>query len=154
MADRKKAVDCVRKICIEQAETLGRLEFEETRIGRLVHKIEKLVVAGERTPGVEFLKTDAYSGENGIALTEYAPFGVIGIITPVTHSLPTLAGNAINMLAAGNALVCNPHPAGARIACHGAQLFNQAIHQAIGLNNLIAVIGKQKLESAQAIFDH
>ena len=61
-------------------------------------------------------------------LKEYAPFGVIGVITPVTHSLPTLACNAINMLAAGNALVCNPHPSGTRIACKGAQLFNQAIH--------------------------
>jgi aldehyde dehydrogenase len=152
--DRRKAVQCIRRICIEQAEPLGREEFEETRIGRLKHKVEKLIVAGEKTPGVEFLRTDAYSGENGISLTEYAPFGVIGIITPVTHSLPTLAGNAINMLAAGNALVCNPHPSGARIACHGVQLFNQAIHQAIGIDNLLTIIGKPTLESAQAIFDH
>src|SRR5947207_2913127 len=42
--DRKKAVQCVRKICIEQAEPLGRDEFEETKIGRLDHKIEKLIV--------------------------------------------------------------------------------------------------------------
>jgi aldehyde dehydrogenase len=152
--DRRKAVQCIRRICVEQAEPLGREEFEETRIGRLKHKIEKLIVAGEKTPGVEFLRTDAYSGENGISLTEYAPFGVIGIITPVTHSLPTLAGNAINMLAAGNALVCNPHPSGARIACHGVQLFNQAIHQAIGIDNLLTIIGQPTLESAQAIFDH
>jgi aldehyde dehydrogenase len=87
-------------------------------------------------------------------LTEYAPFGVIGIITPVTHSLPTLACNAINMLAAGNALVCNPHPAGARIACKGVRLFNQAIHQAIGIDNLLTIIEAPTLESAQAIFDH
>src|SRR5437867_3996760 len=40
--DRRKAVNCVRKICIEQAEPLGRLEFEETKIGRLKHKVEKL----------------------------------------------------------------------------------------------------------------
>jgi aldehyde dehydrogenase len=152
--DRRKAVDCIRRICIGQAETLGREELEETRIGRLDHKIEKLIVAGEKTPGVEFLRTDAYSGANGIALTEYAPFGVIGIITPVTHSLPTLAGNAINILAAGNAFVCNPHPSGARIACKGVQLFNQAIHQAIGIDNLLTIIGTPTLESAQAIFDH
>ncbi|HYT93906.1 MAG TPA: aldehyde dehydrogenase family protein, partial [Gemmataceae bacterium] len=151
---RRKAVACIRRICIEQAEQLGREEFEETRIGRLKHKVEKLVVCGEKTPGVEFLRTDAYSGENGVTLTEYAPFGVIGIITPVTHSLPTLACNAINMLAAGNALVCNPHPGGARIACRGAQLFNKAIHDAIGLDALIAVIRTPTLESAQAIFDH
>ena len=44
---------------------------------------------------------DRTGGEHGIALQEYAPFGVIGVVTPVTHSLPTLAGNAINILAAG-----------------------------------------------------
>jgi aldehyde dehydrogenase len=151
---RRKAVECVRRIVIDRAEELGREELEETKIGRLDHKIEKLIVAGEKTPGVEWLQTRAFSGENGIALEEYAPFGVVGIITPVTHSLPTLAGNAINILAAGNALVCNPHPSGARIAVKGTQLFNQAIAKAIGIDNLITIIGKPTLESAQAIFDH
>ena len=35
--DRKKAVECIKKICVEQAEELGRLELEETKIGRLDH---------------------------------------------------------------------------------------------------------------------
>jgi aldehyde dehydrogenase len=154
LEDRRKAVACIRKICSEQAETLGREELEETKIGRLVHKIEKLKVIADRIPGVEFLRTDAFSGENGISLQEYAPFGVIGVITPVTHSLPTLACNAINMLAAGNALVCNPHPSGANIACKGVHLFNQAIYEAIGIDNLLTIIEKPTLESAQAIFDN
>src|SRR5262245_52637286 len=89
LEDRRKAVACIRKICKEQAEPLGREEFEETKIGRLRHKVEKLEVCADRTPGVEFLRTDAFSGENGVTLTEYAPFGLIGAITPVTHSLPT-----------------------------------------------------------------
>jgi aldehyde dehydrogenase len=152
--DRRRAVQCIRDICAKQADTLGREELEETQIGRLEHKIEKLKVVADRIPGVEFLRTDAFSGEHGIALQEYAPFGVIGVITPVTHSLPTLASNAINMLAAGNALVCNPHPSGAKIACKGTRLFNQAIHDAIGLDNLITIVENPTLESAQAIFDH
>ncbi len=152
--ERRKAVECIRRICKDRAEELGREELEETRIGKLVHKIEKLTVIADRIPGVEWLKTEAYSGENGIALVEYAPFGVIGVITPVTHSLPTLACNAINMLAAGNALVCNPHPSGTRIACKGVRLFNQAIHDAIGIDNLLTIIEEPTLESAQAIFDH
>src|SRR5262245_46164659 len=93
LVERKKAVDCIRKICLEQAEALGREELAETKIGRLPHKIEKLKVIADRIPGVEFLRTDAFSGENGVSLQEYAPFGVIGVITPVTHSLPTLACN-------------------------------------------------------------
>ncbi|MFO0876470.1 MAG: aldehyde dehydrogenase family protein [Gemmataceae bacterium] len=154
LEDRRQAIACIRKICSQQAEALGREELEETKIGRLDHKIEKLKVVADRIPGVEFLRTDAFSGENGIALQEYAPFGVIGAITPVTHSLPTLACNAINMLAGGNAVVVNPHPSGARIACKGVGLFNDAIVKAIGINNLITIIEKPTLESAQAIFDH
>src|SRR5438045_1036072 len=154
LEDRRKAVNCIRRICIDQAEPLGREEMEETKIGRLKHKIEKLIVAGERTPGVEFLRTDACSGENGLTLTEYAPFGVVGAVTPVTHSLPTLASNAITMLAAGNSVIFNAHPGGAGVARHGVELFNQAIHQAIGIDNLITIIDKPTLESAQAIFDH
>src|SRR5438067_434610 len=47
LEDRRKAVACIRKICVEQAGPLGREELEETKIGRLDHKVEKLVVAGE-----------------------------------------------------------------------------------------------------------
>ncbi len=42
LADRKKAVACIRTICVENAEELGRKELEETKIGRLDHKIAKL----------------------------------------------------------------------------------------------------------------
>ena len=31
LGDRAKAVDCIRKICVDQAEELGRMELEETR---------------------------------------------------------------------------------------------------------------------------
>ncbi len=154
LEDRRKAVACVRKICFERADELGREELEETKIGKLAHKIEKLKLIADRIPGVEFLKTEAFSGENGITLQEFAPFGVIGVITPVTHSLPTLACNAINMLASGNSLVVNAHPSGVKIATKGVRLFNQAIRAAIGIDNLITIIEKPTLETAQAIFDN
>src|SRR5207249_5590216 len=40
-----------------------------------------------------------------------------------------------------------------RIACKGVRLFNQAIHQAIGIDSLITIVESPTLESAQAIFD-
>src|SRR5829696_2360644 len=154
LGDRKKAVDCIRKICVEQAEELGRAELDETKIGRLDHKIAKLRDAIPKVPGVEYLRTDNTSGDNGLTLTDYAPFGVLGAITPVTHSLPTLAGNAINMLAAGNTVVFNAHPSGAKVAAEGVRRFNKAIHQAIGLDDLLTIIDPPTLESAAALFDH
>jgi aldehyde dehydrogenase len=153
LEDRRKAIDCVRRITAEQAEELGRLELEETKIGRLDHKIEKLKIV-KLVPGVEFLRTDCLSGDHGLTLTEYAPFGVIGAITPVTHSLPTLAGNVISMVAGGNTLVVNAHPGGARIAAEGVRRFNKAIFEATGLENLITIIEQPTLESAAQIFEH
>ena len=74
-------------------------------------------------PGVEFLQDPAHSGDDGIGLDEAAPWGVIGVITPVTHSVPTLTANAISMIASGNALVANPHPGGAKCAAMAAASF-------------------------------
>src|SRR5208337_3024299 len=154
LSDRKKAVDCIRRICVDAADELGRAELEETRIGRLDHKIAKLRETIPLIPGVEYLRTDNVSGDYGLTLTDYAPFGVIGAITPVTHSLPTLAGNAINMLAAGNTVVFNAHPSGARVAAEGVRRFNKAIREAIGMENLLTIIDPPTLESAQELFDH
>ena len=154
LADRKRIIDHIRRISIEQSVELGTMEMEETRIGRLEHKIEKLRVLGERTPGVEFLRSEVFSGDHGLAVIEHAPFGVIGAITPVTHSLPTITGNAISMIAGGNTLVVNPHPSGKRVAAEGVRRFNQAIYRDLGIDNIIALIAEPTLETAQAIFKH
>lgn len=153
LAERDQIIRIVKDLCVEQAEELGRLEYEETKIGRLDHKIEKLKII-TRVPGTEYLRTDAKSGDHGLTITEYAPFGVIGAITPVTHSLPTLAGNVINMLAAGNTVVFNAHPSGKEIANEGVRRFNRAIHKALGLTNLITIVRNPTIESADQIFAH
>jgi aldehyde dehydrogenase len=154
LADRDQAVQIIKRICVEQAEELGRAELAETQIGRLDHKIAKLNVSIPLMPGVEYLRTHCDSGDGGTTLTDYAPFGVIGAITPVTHSLPTLASNAISALAAGNTLVVNAHPSGARVAAEGVRRFNRAIAQAIGLEDLLTIVETPTLETAQALFAH
>ena len=154
LADRDKAVKVIKRICVEQAEELGRAELQETKIGRLDHKIAKLRDAIPPIPGVEYLRTENNAGDNGLTLTQHAPFGVIGSITPVTHSLPTLACNAINMLAAGNTVVFNAHPSGANIAAEGVRRFNRAIREVIGLDDLLTIIDPPSIESADALFKH
>ena len=154
LADRKTAIDIIRRIAIDSAEELGTMEMNETKIGRLEHKIEKLRTLGERTPGVEFLDSKCYSGDHGLAVIERAPFGVIAAITPVTHSLPTLTGNAVSMLAGGNTIVVNPHPSGKRVAAEGVRRYNREIARAIGIENLITIIAEPTLESADGLFKH
>ncbi len=152
--DRKRIIDHIRRISIDQSVELGTMEMEETKIGRLKHKIEKLRILGERTPGVEFMRSEVFSGDHGLAVIEHAPFGVIAAITPVTHSLPTVTGNAVSMIAGGNTLVVNPHPGGKRVAAEGVRRFNEAIERDLGIDNVICLIAEPTIESANALFAH
>lgn len=154
LADRKRIIDHIRRISIDNCVELGTMEMNETKIGRLAHKIEKLKTLGEKTPGVEFLRSEVFSGDFGLAVIEHAPFGVIGCITPVTHSLPTITGNAVSMIAGGNSLVVNPHPSGKKVAAEGVRRFNKAIYDDLGIDNLISLIAEPTLESADAVFKH
>ncbi|NNM87278.1 MAG: aldehyde dehydrogenase [Phycisphaerae bacterium] len=143
----------IKQNTMQNAQEWGRLELAETKVGRLDHKIAKLNLLS-KVPGVEFLKSIAHSGDNGIGLDEPAPWGVIGVVTPVTHSIPTLSANAINMIAAGNAMVVNAHPSGYRCAAVAVRTYNQAIARQYGIENLICMIDPPTLESANAIFEH
>ena len=154
LEDRTRIISHLRRIAIDQSVELGTMEMEETQIGRLPHKIEKLKTLGERSPGVEFLRSEVFSGDHGLAVIEHAPFGVIGAVTPVTHSLPTITGNAISMIASGNTVVFNPHPSGRRVAIEGVRRYNEAIYRDLGIDNLLCLITEPTLETADALFKH
>jgi aldehyde dehydrogenase len=143
----------LRAIPRQNAQAWGKLELDETKVGRLDHKIGKLELLA-KIPGTEFLKTAAHSGDSGVSLDEGAPWGVIGVVTPVTHSIPTLTANAINMIAAGNSMVVNAHPSGYKCAAHAVQTYNKAIAARFGIENLICVIDPPTIDSANAIFTH
>ncbi|MBC2605221.1 aldehyde dehydrogenase [Pelagicoccus albus] len=145
-AARAKIIDIVKTMCEKNADRWGTIEFEETKIGRLDHKIAKL--HGVRgVLGTEYLNPAGMSGDAGITMDEAAPFGVVGGILPVTHSVPTMAGNIVNMVAAGNAVVFNPHPGGAAVAALAVNEFNEAIKAELGITNLICTIEKPSLDS-------
>ena len=153
VAARVKIVEIVKTLCDANAETWGCIELEETKIGRLDHKIEKLKII-KLVPGVEWLRPDARSGDHGVTLEEYTPFGVVGAVTPSTHSIPTLSGNIVNIVAAGNAVVFNAHPAAARCAATAVRAYNEAIYRETGIENIATIIEKPSMESFAAMCKH
>jgi len=151
---RRKAINVIRKMCVAKAEEWGTIEFNETKIGRLDHKIEKLKICGDLVPGVEFLERMAFSGDFGLTVIDYAPWGVIGAVTPSTHSVPTLTGNAINMIAAGNAVVFNTHPAAAQVAALAIRGYNEGIFQETGISDLLTTVVKPTLDTFDIMCKH
>jgi aldehyde dehydrogenase len=74
--------------------------------------------------------------------------------TPSTHSIPTLSGNIVNIVAAGNAVVFNAHPAAARCAALAVREYNRAIEHELGIQNLVTIVEQPTLESFKAICNH
>ena len=150
VAARRKIEDVIKTMAEKNAEAWGTLEFNETRIGRLDHKIAKLQLI-KLVPGVDWLRPDARSGDHGITLEEYTPFGVVGAITPSTHSIPTLSGNIVNICAAGNSVVFNAHPSAAKCAAVAVRAYNEAIYRETGIENIACIIEKPTLDSFNAL---
>jgi aldehyde dehydrogenase len=153
VAARARIVEIVKAMADANASEWGRLELEETKIGRLDHKIEKLQII-KLVPGVEWLNPYGRSGDHGITLEEYTPFGVVAAITPSTHSVPTLSGNIINIVAAGNAVVFNAHPSAAKCAAMAVREYNKAIARETSLENVITIVEQPTLDSFKAICNH
>ena len=154
LQDRNPIIEAMRQVGLNFNEQLSRGVFEETGMGRYEDKLIKHENAALQTPGVEDLKSEAWSGENGLAVEEYAPFGVIGSVTPSTHPSETIISNAILMLAAGNTVVFGPHPSAKRISALTVQLCNQAIVRAGGPENCLTTIAEPTIESAGEMFKH
>jgi len=153
LEQRERMIEIIRGICNDRCEELGRMELEETKVGRLDHKILKLRNM-RFVLGVEAMRSDARSDQTGLCIIERAPWGVIGMMLPVTHSVPTMVSNAINILAAGNTAVFGPHPSGARVAQYALQLFNREIQRAVGVANVLTTTNEPSIEGAEQIFNH
>ena len=153
MADRAKYVQVIRDVALkkENLEYMSRATVEETGMGGYEYKITKNILAATKTPGVEDLTTEALSGDDGLTLVEYSPFGVIGAITPTTNPTETVICNSIGMLAAGNAVVFSPHPRAKNVTIFLIKALNRALAEAGAPANLIVTVAEPSIENTNAM---
>jgi len=151
---RFKMIAAMRQVLAGQAREYAVETVRETGIGRVEDKVAKNILAATKTPGPEFLRTGAFTGDDGLTLHERAPFGVIGSITPTTNPTETVINNAISMVSGGNTVVFNVHP-GAKGVCRRlvAEL-NDAIVSQGGPECCITCLAEPTIESAQALMKH
>ena len=152
--ERGTFIESMRAFARANAERLSVLAHEETGYGHVEDKIAKNLLAANKTPGIEDLTTYAKTGDNGLTLTEMAPFGVIGAITPSTNPTATVINNGIGMIAAGNAVVFNPHPGAKNATLEAIKLMNQAIVAAGGPDNLLCAPANPTLDTGNVIMNH
>ncbi|MGX6443280.1 aldehyde dehydrogenase family protein [Neobacillus sp. K501] len=154
LSTRRHMIENMRQISREHVHELAELAVEETKLGRVEDKIAKILLAIDKTPGVEDLVSTTYTGDDGLTLVEYAPIGVFGSITPSTNPAATVINNSISLIAAGNTVVYNPHPSAKRVSIRTLQLLNEAIVAAGGPENVLTTVANPNLETSAQVMHH
>ncbi|MFQ5557145.1 MAG: aldehyde dehydrogenase family protein, partial [Acidimicrobiales bacterium] len=151
---RRVIIEAIRAAMRREGERLAHLAHQETGIGRADDKTVKNRLVTERTPGPEDLEPQVVTGDQGMMVTEYAPYGVIGSITPTTNPTSTIINNAIAMISAGNAVTFNVHPSARNVSVETIQLINRAVVAAGGPPDLVTATPTPTLESARELMNH
>jgi len=151
---RKTIVEAMRAAMLRDGERLAYMAWEETGIGRAEDKVIKNRLVTVKTPGPEDLEPVVVTGDDGMMVTEFAPYGVIASITPTTNPTSTIINNSIAMVSAGNAVAFNVHPSAKRVSVENVQVLNRAIVGAGGPPDLITAIPNPTLDSAKELMNH
>jgi acyl-CoA reductase-like NAD-dependent aldehyde dehydrogenase len=151
---RKAVIDAMRLAALRYSEGLGQMAVKETGLGKMPDKKLKIDLAARKTPGPEDISTEAWSGDHGLTITEPAPYGLVGSITPSTNPVATAVNNAISIISAGNAILINAHPSAKGVTNRAAEILHDSIVAAGGPANLITAIKDPSKDSAARLMNH
>ena len=152
LAEREKVIAIIRDLCRSEASIMAELGVSETKMGRVDHKTAKHMLVADKTPGTSDIQAQVKTGDDGLTLTEMAPFGVVGSITPSTNPSETVICNSIGMIAAGNGVVFNPHPNAIATSNYAVDLINRASQMAGGPRVLVSSVIKPTLDTADIMY--
>ncbi|MBP3436715.1 MAG: aldehyde dehydrogenase EutE [Clostridia bacterium] len=154
VAQREKLITVIRGMIRDEAPIMAALGVAETGMGRVDHKTAKHLLVADKTPGTEDIVPTVRTGDFGLTLTEMAPFGVVGSITPSTNPSETVLCNSIGMIAAANGVVFNPHPNAIATSNYAVDLINRASRAAGVPAVLVASMAKPTLDTANVMYKH
>jgi len=149
---RKEIIEAIRKAAIENAEILAREAASETKMGRFEDKIQKNLLAAKKTPGVEDVEPRVFTGDAGMTLVEYGPFGIVGAIIPSTNPTSSVINNTISILSGGNSVIFAPHPAAKSCSQLAIKILHDAILSAGGPPALISAMKEPSIQGAEVLF--
>ena len=107
-----------------------------------------------KTPGVEDIVPRTFTGDKGLTLEELAPYGVVLSITPSTNPPSTIVNNSISILAAGNAVIFQPHPSAKNVSAKTAELMRKALVSVGVPADVIQYVPEPTIETANELMHH
>lgn len=136
-------------LAIINEETIN--EFNETGYGRLDEKLLKNYGSIAGSEDTSCLKNNVMASSKGLTVEYSAPYGLVGALTPVTNGIATVACNIMCMIAAGNSIVFNCHPAAKLAGAKAVSLANEAVVEAGGPPNLATMCRNPNTQTLDVI---
>lgn len=151
---RSAIISAIREELNSHLPMLAQESAVETGMGNKEDKFLKNKAALENTPGIEDLTTTALTGDGGMVLFEYSPFGVIGSVAPSTNPTETIINNSISMLAAGNSVYFSPHPGAKNVSLKLISMIEEIAFRSCGIRNLVVTVAEPTFEATQQMMIH
>lgn len=154
LSERQEIIQVIRQRILPEADIIANMIVEETGMGNIHDKSEKIIWAVKKTPGVEDLITEVKTDDNGMTLYELSSYGVVCAVHPSTNPCATLINNTISALAAGNSIINCPHPRAGNVSKYITEIISSVIRDICGIDNLVVTIEKPSMKVAKEIMNH
>lgn len=151
---RCQIVEEIRADLRPHAEELAAMTVEETGMGNTKDKIYKNKITIEKTEGPRSIKPRAITGDMGLVLEEYAPYGVIASIIPCTNPVSTVIHNSICMISGGNSVVFAPHPKALKVSIRTAEIIARTLGACGAPEGLVSALAEPSMDNLGKLMKH
>lgn len=152
--ERCRIVEEIRADLRPYEEELARMTVEETGMGNVRDKIIKNKISVEKTEGPLSIKPRAITGDRGLVLEEFAPYGVIASIIPCTNPVSTVIHNSICMISGGNSVIFAPHPKAVRCSIRTAEIIAETLRACGAPDGLVSALGEPSMDNLGKLMKH
>lgn len=146
---RQNIVDALRERLSSKIPLMAEMACKETGMGNVTDKIAKNTAALTQTPGTEDLESRVITGDLGMTLFEYSPYGVVGSICPSTNPTETIINNAIGMISAGNSVFFSPHPGAKASSLWLIEIIEEIIFDVSGIKNVVVSVKEPTFDTTK-----
>jgi len=151
---RCQIIEEIRADLRPYAEELAQMTVDETGMGNLKDKIIKNKISIEKTEGPHSIKPRAITGDKGLVLEEYAPYGVVASIIPCTNPVSTVIHNSICMISGGNSVVFAPHPKALRCSMRTAEIIAGTLRACGAPDGLVSALSEPSMSNLEKLMKH
>ena len=151
---RNQIIEQIRADLRPHAESLARMAVEETGMGNVTDKVIKKKLSIEKTPGLHSIQPRAITGDRGLVLEEYAPYGVIASIIPCTNPVSTVIHNAICMIVGGNSVIFAPHPKALQCSLKAVEIIAGTLRACGAPDGLVSALRHPSMDNLAKLMHH